>query len=397
MASAVARVTLLLLVVTVAVQSALADTQPRPLGRALQGAKGKHKRTPDAPAAAAGAAHPVPAGPPPELPSHPGHCPAAYSGPQCSDPVDIPCFGRAFQDRDGVTMNQVAAKNRLYNKRAAPTHPAVTEEVLEALPPLPFRGERDAPYDNCALVGNSPMIVGKRWGPEIDANDLVARCNNAPVKRFQHDVGSWTSFRYQNERYSGFRESHEDSVIGRFCSPVEVKGMVFCPPGNDTAMESTELAYMLKKKMHPLNPYFDSWIERPFRARQTMPSTGMRALGVLLHVCKHVNLYGFGGTGNNFRVWYWEKYRGFKGKPPADVLQKKYPKMLKRQWKHPTWTYAGGGGEHTRRTAGAHTLHAPGRRLLKAGVVQSSEHNHGVEEACFDILEEAGLVTRKKP
>lgn len=344
----------------------------------------------------------LPSSPPKPLPSRAGACAAAYSGADCRSPTELPCFGRAFGDRDSLTLNQIAARKVLANEGPPTYHPIVNESLLEALPPLPFQGEDDAPFENCALVGNSPMILGQGWGPEIDANDLVARCNNAPLKRYERDVGSWTSFRYQNERYSGFREKHTDSVIGRFCSTVNVKGMVFCPPGNKTAYEAIELAYMLKKKMHPLNPYFDAWIERPFRAQQTMPSTGMRALGVLLHVCKHVMLYGFGGTGNNFRVWYWEKYRGFKGKPPADVLKKKYPKMLIRTWKHSQWTYALGGAGSRRNVnedvdhEGQQDVRKAGRRLLKAGVVQSSEHNHLVEKKCFDSLEVGGVITRRK-
>jgi hypothetical protein len=36
----------------------------------------------------------------------------------------------------------------------------------------------------------------------------------------------------------------------------------------------------------------------------------MRALAIMLHVCKTVDLYGFRGV-TGFRSWYWEKYKGF--------------------------------------------------------------------------------------
>lgn len=40
------------------------------------------------------------------------------------------------------------------------------------------------------------------------------------------------------------------------------------------------------------------------------PSSGMRALAIMLHVCKTVDLYGFRGV-VGYRSWYWEKYHGF--------------------------------------------------------------------------------------
>jgi len=36
----------------------------------------------------------------------------------------------------------------------------------------------------------------------------------------------------------------------------------------------------------------------------------MRALAMMLHVCKTVDLYGFRGV-VGYRSWYWEKYQGF--------------------------------------------------------------------------------------
>ena len=36
---------------------------------------------------------------------------------------------------------------------------------------------------SCALVSNGALIKGTGMGPEIDANSLVMRLNNAPTKR----------------------------------------------------------------------------------------------------------------------------------------------------------------------------------------------------------------------
>lgn len=41
-----------------------------------------------------------------------------------------------------------------------------------------------------ALVGNAPTLKGAGLGPEIDAHDLVIRCNFAEIEGFADDVGS---------------------------------------------------------------------------------------------------------------------------------------------------------------------------------------------------------------
>ena len=38
------------------------------------------------------------------------------------------------------------------------------------------------------------------------------------------------------------------------------------------------------------------------------PSSGFKMLVLLLHVCKHIDVYGFGGA-KGFYVWYWNKYQ----------------------------------------------------------------------------------------
>ena len=45
-------------------------------------------------------------------------------------------------------------------------------------------------------------------GADIDAGfDLVARFNNAPTKRHERDVGSFTTLRYTNNFYERYREA----------------------------------------------------------------------------------------------------------------------------------------------------------------------------------------------
>uniref|UniRef100_A0A061RB19 beta-galactoside alpha-(2,6)-sialyltransferase n=1 Tax=Tetraselmis sp. GSL018 TaxID=582737 RepID=A0A061RB19_9CHLO len=335
----------------------------------------------------------------------------------------LPCFGTAFEDVNSLTLNQFSAQRR--GSAAGPVrHPPVSQGLLSKLPPLPFRGNSSQAFRSCAVVGNSPGILRNKWQDEIDKHDLVARCNNAPTKNHRPHVGSWTSFRYQNERYSGFREfgyhrlhvgswtsfryqnerysgfrEFGEPTIGRYCSTVNVKGMVPCGKNKlSSSLKSKELQYMLKKKMHPLNPLFDAWIERPFREKKTMPSTGMR--GVLLHICEKIDVYGFGGASGSFREWYWNKYKGFKGKPPVSTLKRKFPKMIQKTWSFPEWRYAS--LHRYPANQGSQTFFNGRRKLLgkksskKKSKVLPSEHKRGIEDKCLGKLQSFGVINLRR-
>lgn len=66
-----------------------------------------------------------------------------------------------------------------------------------------------------AVVGNSPNILGKGYGSEIDSHDNVFRFNHAKVEGMEHDVGSKTThiiinchlyngYDLKSEGYEGF-------------------------------------------------------------------------------------------------------------------------------------------------------------------------------------------------
>jgi len=75
-----------------------------------------------------------------------------------------------------------------------------------------------------------------------------------------------------------------------------------------------------------------------FRENKASPSSGLRGLTILLHVCKHVDIYGMGGS-TDFRNWYWDKYPGLEGKPPKDKLEKLFPRLADKEWKVDAWNW----------------------------------------------------------
>ena len=54
---------------------------------------------------------------------------------------------------------------------------------------------------SCAVVGNSPLLLGQRAGPSIDGHDVVIRFNFAPTRGFEPDVGTKTSVRVMGKTW----------------------------------------------------------------------------------------------------------------------------------------------------------------------------------------------------
>jgi len=56
----------------------------------------------------------------------------------------------------------------------------------------------DSTIRTCAIVGNSPSIIGKNYGKEIDSHDVVIRCNAGTTIGYERDVGHRTDYRLIN-------------------------------------------------------------------------------------------------------------------------------------------------------------------------------------------------------
>lgn len=56
----------------------------------------------------------------------------------------------------------------------------------------------DESIKSCAVVGNSPGIIGTQYGKEIDRHEMVFRCNAAMIDGYEQDVGSRTDYRLMN-------------------------------------------------------------------------------------------------------------------------------------------------------------------------------------------------------
>lgn len=78
------------------------------------------------------------------------------------------------------------------------------------VPPRDLVGKK---YASCAIVGNSGMLVYGKNGAEIDSHEMVMRFNGAPTKGLEDRVGSKTTFRLVNSKWTEFREFKEEMVL----------------------------------------------------------------------------------------------------------------------------------------------------------------------------------------
>ena len=66
----------------------------------------------------------------------------------------------------------------------------------------------------CAVVGSSSSLLGQNFGRAIDRADAVFRVNLAPVKGYERDVGSRTTWRVGGVNLlHALGELNEDSAV----------------------------------------------------------------------------------------------------------------------------------------------------------------------------------------
>lgn len=84
------------------------------------------------------------------------------------------------------------------------------KDAVDLVPPRDLVGKK---YASCAIVGNSGMLVYGKNGAEIDSHKMVMRFNGAPTKGLEDRVGSKTTFRLVNSKWTEFREFKEEMVL----------------------------------------------------------------------------------------------------------------------------------------------------------------------------------------
>jgi hypothetical protein len=140
---------------------------------------------------------------------------------------------------------------------------------------------------SCAVVGASRNLLGSRYGPLIDAHDVVFRVNRAPTEDFVADVGERTTHHVAWPTDLGENQADRENDLGWDPAKVRV--------------------------VHPefVRYLHQNWME----ARGGFPSTGFIALMIAVHVCDEVDVFGFGADAEG----RWDRYYEDDPAEPTDL------------------------------------------------------------------------------
>lgn len=138
-----------------------------------------------------------------------------FAMPKTDDPVRARRLPAQFTGDVLMNKRQLAAsgpeiKVHLPGKNPPWRTIAKAKDAVDLVPARDLVGKK---YATCAIVGNSGMLVYSRNGAEIDAHEMVMRFNGAPTKGLEDRVGSKTTFRLVNSKWTEFREFKEEIIL----------------------------------------------------------------------------------------------------------------------------------------------------------------------------------------
>ncbi|XP_062501555.1 CMP-N-acetylneuraminate-beta-galactosamide-alpha-2,3-sialyltransferase 1-like [Corticium candelabrum] len=156
---------------------------------------------------------------------------------------------------------------------------------------------------SCALVGSSGRLLSQRHADDIDGHDVVIRLNDAPIYPYENYVGrrmpdvaiinlavsrKGKCLQNVNPKTLLVQCHHPGgiSTIGRFCAthgPVYAFSRHLISTVNDILSK-----YVLKHRLKGLRS----------------PTAGMYAVIFSLHLCKELDIYGFGAGKGELYSYY---------------------------------------------------------------------------------------------
>ncbi|KAK3271633.1 hypothetical protein CYMTET_20030 [Cymbomonas tetramitiformis] len=176
----------------------------------------------------------------------------------------------------------------------------IEPELVASLPALDYGVSGTVMHRSCAIVGNSGTLLGGKQGEEIDRHDAVLRINYAPVKGWEVDVGSKTTYDFSNRENA--RRILKTNVKMRDST------LLFFEVGSPTNRKQMFVPLVKKfpdRKIHFLHPGFvvrglDLWFDlkseveaRRHTKYHDKPMSGLFAVLFMTQVCTSVDLYGF--------------------------------------------------------------------------------------------------------
>ncbi|KAL7878952.1 hypothetical protein AOLI_G00099260 [Acnodon oligacanthus] len=181
----------------------------------------------------------------------------------------------------------------------------ISENLYRLLPTAsPMKNQH---YEQCAIVGNSGILLNSSCGAEIDSHDFVIRCNLAPVEEYADDVGLRTSLVTMNPSVvqRAFQDLNSEEWRQRFVQRLQaLSGSVlwipaFMAKGGEERVEwavrlilsqtvNVHAAFPSLRLLHAVRGY---WLTNNVQIKR--PTTGLLMYTMATRFCDEIHLYGF--------------------------------------------------------------------------------------------------------
>ncbi|XP_062870788.1 CMP-N-acetylneuraminate-poly-alpha-2,8-sialyltransferase [Trichomycterus rosablanca] len=241
--------------------------------------------------------------------------------------------------KPGDTIHYILDRRRTLN---------ISHTLHSLLPDVsPLKNKR---FKNCAVVGNSGVLLQSGCGKEIDSHNFVIRCNLAPLAEFVEDVGLRSDFTTMNPSviqrvYKGLLN---ETLRERFVQRLRLLNdsvlwiPAFMVKGGERHVEGVNelilkrklpvhMAYPSLRLVHAVRGY---WLTNKVNIKR--PSTGLLMYTMATRFCDEIHLYGFwpfpkDASGNPVKYHYYDtlRYRYFSNAAPHRMpLEFKTLKLL---------------------------------------------------------------------
>ncbi|KAK7152200.1 hypothetical protein R3I94_008503 [Phoxinus phoxinus] len=181
----------------------------------------------------------------------------------------------------------------------------ISENLYQLLPTVsPMKNQH---YKQCAIVGNSGILLNSSCGREIDSHDFVIRCNLAPVEEYSADVGLRTSLVTMNPSVvqRAFQDLNSEEWVQRFVHRLQsLSGSVlwipaFMAKGGEERVQwvirlillhtmNVRTAFPSLRLLHAVRGY---WLTNHVQIKR--PTTGLLMYTMATRFCDEIHLYGF--------------------------------------------------------------------------------------------------------
>ncbi|XP_051896223.1 alpha-2,8-sialyltransferase 8B [Pristis pectinata] len=162
-------------------------------------------------------------------------------------------------------------------------------------------------FKQCAIVGNSGILLNSGCGQEIDAHEFVIRCNLAPVEEYAQDVGLKTDLVTMNPSVvqRAFEDLKNKTWKEKLLHRLKMlNGAIlwipaFMAKGGEERVEwvnnliiehkiHVQTAYPSLRLLHAVRGY---WLTN--RVLIKRPTTGLLMYTLATRFCDEIHLYGF--------------------------------------------------------------------------------------------------------